>query len=69
MNLYKDGGFVSYVDIDSILSPAGVAGWQTLEGVLNIPSDGSVNEVSMEFNVDASVTGGTAFWTYARILR
>lgn len=69
MNLYKDGGFVSYVDIDSILSPASVAGWQTLEGVLNIPSDGSVNEASMEFNVDASVTGGTAFWTYARILR
>lgn len=64
---YNSGGFVSVTTVDYVNDPEGAAGWQILEGDFVVPV--GTNEVTLRMTVDASVTGGIAYWTYARILR
>ena len=54
------------IDFDSIISPSGAAGWNLLEMVdWEVPT--GINELALQLTVDASVTGGTAFWTFVRV--
>lgn len=66
---YFAGGYIgAFTDVDSVLDPDGTGGWHVLQGDFVVPATG-VNEITMQFTVDPSVTGGTAYWTYARVLR
>lgn len=53
--------------IDEIIGHSGSAGWQQLKMDDWLVPDG-INEIALRFNVVDNVTGGTAYWTYARIV-
>jgi hypothetical protein len=53
--------------IDEIIGTPGSSGWVPLKMDHWTVPDG-INEIHFIFNVTANVTGGVAFWTYARIV-
>ena len=53
--------------VDEIIGHPGTVGWQQLRMTEWTVPDG-INEVALRFNVTNNVTGGVAWWTYARVV-
>lgn len=66
VNTYADGGLIGTPTLVDSVNQLGTQPFRILEGEFTVPV--GVNEISMSFVVNSSVTNGIAFWDDARIL-
>lgn len=65
---YKNGGLVtSIVRLASIATPEGTGPWTELAALITIPSNDTINEVSLMFCAN-QLSGGVTYWDDAKVL-
>lgn len=69
VNTYKDGGSVSRGTIVNSIIREGTNGFSLITGTATMPSNGSINEISVSLLVNSSTTGGIAWWDDVKVLR
>jgi len=69
VNAYKDGGSVSRGTIVNSIIREGTNGFSLISGTATMPSNGSINEISVSLLVNSSTTGGIAWWDDVKVLR
>lgn len=68
VNPYKNGALVGIpVHVAGLPSPGGTGPWTELTGTVSIPSDGTVNEISLLLRV-SKVDNGITWWDDAKVL-
>ena len=69
LNGYKNGGEVSRGTIVNSITREGTNGFSLISGTATMPTNGSINEISVSLLVNSSTTGGIAWWDDVKVLR